>query len=207
MGLMDQIKFVKFYLVLEEQNVGGQAASQYGTDPSAVVFFHGGQPSQNIMDPNKDSSRRYSKPKCPHGRAKAFCFECGGSQICCHNRKKNLCRECGGKDICPHDKVMRYCVDCKGSAICEHLKRRDRCLACGGKDFCVHGKRKSRCKDCGGSEICEHGKVKSLCRQCGFCMHDKRKSRCAECGTGAIQLLLFCMMYCKTLRLFLSRRI
>jgi hypothetical protein len=33
-------------------------------------------------------------PRCEHGRQKAFCPDCGGSQICPHERQKAHCRDC-----------------------------------------------------------------------------------------------------------------
>ena len=32
--------------------------------------------------------------KCPHGRQRSFCKECGGSQICEHGRQRSICKEC-----------------------------------------------------------------------------------------------------------------
>ena len=40
--------------------------------------------------------------KCPHGRVRARCKDCGGSSICSHGRRKSTCRECGGSAICTH---------------------------------------------------------------------------------------------------------
>ena len=37
--------------------------------------------------------------RCPHGKQKHYCKECGGSQICPHERIKRYCKECGGKQI------------------------------------------------------------------------------------------------------------
>jgi hypothetical protein len=51
---------------------------------------------------------------CEHNRQKAFCKECGGSQICEHDKRKDYCKECGGSQICEHNRDKRRCKDCKG---------------------------------------------------------------------------------------------
>lgn len=35
-----------------------------------------------------------AKNKCPHGKQKAQCIDCRGSQICEHLKRKVLCKEC-----------------------------------------------------------------------------------------------------------------
>jgi len=35
-----------------------------------------------------------AKNKCPHGKQKAQCVECRGSQICEHLKRKSVCKEC-----------------------------------------------------------------------------------------------------------------
>ena len=35
-------------------------------------------------------------PRCPHGRQRYFCKECGGGGICEHGRRRRQCKECGG---------------------------------------------------------------------------------------------------------------
>ena len=68
--------------------------------------------------------------KCPHGRLKWYCGECGGGSICEH-------------------KIQRYtCVVCKGAGVCEHLKQRKTCRECGGSAYCKHNNQRSRCKEC-----------------------------------------------------------
>ena len=34
--------------------------------------------------------------RCPHGRQRNYCKECGGSGICEHGRQRSKCKECGG---------------------------------------------------------------------------------------------------------------
>ena len=39
-------------------------------------------------------AKRKAEKKCPHGRQKRICKECGGSRICAHGRRKHRCKEC-----------------------------------------------------------------------------------------------------------------
>jgi len=68
--------------------------------------------------------------KCPHGREKSICKDCGGSQICFHKRQKNKCIDCDGSDICFHKRQKNKCIDCDGSDICLHNKHRQYCKKC-----------------------------------------------------------------------------
>jgi len=36
--------------------------------------------------------------KCPHGKRKSRCKECGGSELCIHKKQKSQCKECIKKD-------------------------------------------------------------------------------------------------------------
>ena len=58
--------------------------------------------------------------KCPHGRIKSHCKECGGSGICPHGRRKSTCKECGGSNICSHGRKKSTCKECGGIGICSH---------------------------------------------------------------------------------------
>jgi antitoxin component YwqK of YwqJK toxin-antitoxin module len=78
---------------------------------------------------NKQKKTR-EKNKCPHGKQKCLCKQCGGVSICKHGRERNTCKECGG------------------SSICEHGRRRPVCKECGGASICEHGRQKSQCKEC-----------------------------------------------------------
>ena len=43
-----------------------------------------------------DTAKIYAeRGKCPHGKRKSKCRECGGASICSHRREKSKCRECG----------------------------------------------------------------------------------------------------------------
>ena len=48
---------------------------------------------------------RSERSKCPHGRVKSQCQECGGRGICPHNRQKSRCKECGGSSLCEHKRL------------------------------------------------------------------------------------------------------
>lgn len=126
--------------------------------------------------------------KCPHGRVKSNCRECGGSSICPHDRIKYQCRDCGGSRICEHGRSKFHCRDCKGSSICVHTKQRNKCRDCNGSSFCTHGRIKHACKDCDGASFCTHGKRRVCCVVCdgiSMCNHGRQKRLCRECkGSG-----------------------
>ena len=50
---------------------------------------------------------------CEHGKRRAQCRECGGSQICTHGKQRAFCRECGGSQICTHGKQRAQCRECR----------------------------------------------------------------------------------------------
>jgi hypothetical protein len=162
----------------------------------AVEFYTNTNETDETNETN-DSTTNAQQPvkkkkvykKCEHGKQKARCKQCGGSQICEHGKNKTLCKQCGGSAYCEHDKLKQQCKECGGSAYCEHGKYKPRCKQCNGSQICEHNKRKSRCKTCGGSELCEHGKQKRQCKQCGgsaYCEHNKVKYFCKQCGGSAL---------------------
>ena len=53
--------------------------------------------------------------RCPHGRVRSKCKECGGSQICEHGRRRSTCKECGGSQICEHGRRRSRCKDCRAA--------------------------------------------------------------------------------------------
>ena len=71
-------------------------------------------------------------PRCPHGRRRYYCKECGGGGICEHGRLRYSCKECGGSSICEHGRQRSQCKECGGGGICEHGRRRYGCKECGG---------------------------------------------------------------------------
>ena len=75
--------------------------------------------------------RRPAK-KCPHGRRRHRCLDCGGASVCEHGLRRERCRDCGGTSVC----------------------ERDQCCECGGTSVCKHGRRRQQCRDCG-NFVCE----------------------------------------------------
>ena len=98
--------------------------------------------------PTITKKTKYVPPKCPHGRRRSECKECGGGSICEHDRRRSTCKECGGSQICEHDRRRSLCKECGGGSICEHNIRRARCKECGGGEICEHGKERSKCPIC-----------------------------------------------------------
>ena len=70
------------------------------------------------------------RKKCPHGRRRCQCKECGGAGICPHNRHRSQCKECGGSQICEHNRQRSQCKECGGGSICEHNRLRSQCSLC-----------------------------------------------------------------------------
>ena len=134
---------------------------------------------------------RVRKPvkKCPHGRRRERCRDCGGGSICPHGNLKQTCHDCGGCSICPHGKQKSRCLECGGSSICKHKRNKYSCRECGGNGICQHGQRRVVCRDCGGNGLCEHKRAKAQCRECGgasICQHRRLKKQCPECGGSSI---------------------
>ena len=144
--------------------------------------------------------------KCPHGRRKKQCKDCGGSSVCEHGKRKSTCKECGGSSMCCHARQLHTCPIC--NAVCSHLKKIGKCEICmkqceeisilcqhghhekrcptcrKEKTMCEHGKRHYKCKLCGGKGYCEHGRLKNYCWQCGgksICLHGRQIHRCPAC--------------------------
>jgi hypothetical protein len=68
--------------------------------------------------------------KCPHGRDRYRCKECGGVGICPHGRVRAACTECRGQEICEHGMRRTLCKQCEGGGRCVHDRRRDACPIC-----------------------------------------------------------------------------
>ena len=84
-----------------------------------------------VNPPEIQINDKHRKPeiKCPHGKRKRRCKDCGGSGICEHQRDRSSCIDCGGSQIkpeikCPYGRRQRRCKDCGGSGICEHQRDR-----------------------------------------------------------------------------------
>ena len=73
---------------------------------------------------------KYVPPKCPHGKRRAQCKECGGGSVCEHRKQRAQCKECGGASLCEHGNQRSRCKECGGSSICEHRRRRSQCSIC-----------------------------------------------------------------------------
>ena len=54
-------------------------------------------------------------PRCPHGRLRYYCKECGGSGLCEHGRQRSRCKDCGGGGLCEHGRRRSLCKECGGS--------------------------------------------------------------------------------------------
>ena len=50
--------------------------------------------------------------KCPHGKQKSKCRDCGGVSFCEHDRRRTICRDCGGGSVCEHNKERNKCKLC-----------------------------------------------------------------------------------------------
>ena len=102
--------------------------------------------------------KRRIRKKCPHGKRRTRCAECGGAGVCEHKQDRYRCAACGGGSICKHTKLRSECAVCGGGSICEHKRRRSKCPTCGGASICKHTKQRSKCAACGGGSICKHNK-------------------------------------------------
>lgn len=109
---------------------------------------------------------------CIHKKQKAFCIECGGSQICIHEKRKSYCKECKGSQICIHDKLKTHCKECKGSQICIHDKVKLCCLKCGGSKYCIHKTYKGMCRICDDKLLCKNKlcKITGMSKYEGYCV-------------------------------------
>ena len=56
--------------------------------------------------------------KCPHGRQRARCRDCGGASFCMRGRQQHTCRDCGGVSLCQHRRQRVHCRDC-GNFVCQ----------------------------------------------------------------------------------------
>lgn len=101
------------------------------------------------------------RKKCPHGKRRDECVECGGSGVCVHRRLRKDCVECGGSGICEHKRHRRYCKECEGSQVC------------------IHKRIRAQCKECIGSQVCTHGRIKLFCWLCDPTGYAKHLLRCA----------------------------
>ena len=73
---------------------------------------------------------RRPEKKCPHGRRRYQCRDCGGASFCMHGRQQHTCRDCGCASLCVHERRRQQCCDCGGTAICQHRRQRAHCRDC-----------------------------------------------------------------------------
>ena len=106
------------------------------------------------------------RTKCPHGKRRHMCVDCGGTSTCHHKKQKAVCKQCGGSQICEHNIERSVCKKCKGGKICMHNSVKSACVKCGGGSICEHSRARSICKDCKGSQICPHERQRRYCPIC-----------------------------------------
>jgi len=53
-----------------------------------------------------------NKNKCPHGKQKSRCFDCGGVGFCKHRIRKIYCIKCDGSFYCKHNLNKYRCKSC-----------------------------------------------------------------------------------------------
>mmetsp|Transcript_27885 Transcript_27885/g.36056 ORF Transcript_27885/g.36056 Transcript_27885/m.36056 type:complete len:133 (+) Transcript_27885:153-551(+) len=100
------------------------------------------------------------KYKCPHGRRKSECCDCGGSATCRHKRLKKTCWCRGVSGRCQHGNLEAICLTCNPSeeeVMRELLKNEIKC---------EHGLHKIHCRRCGAGVTCIHNKLRTQCTEC-----------------------------------------
>lgn len=126
------------------------------------------------------SARPFGRKRCPHGRSKYSCRECGVG-YCDHGNNRYRCKECN-VGFCEHKRDVYRCNEC-GTGLCIHDKQKRNCDVC-GSGFCEHRQHKHQCR------VCTPGKVpteKSLsdtifARELARCHHDKIRRECNFCS-------------------------
>jgi hypothetical protein len=111
----------------EKRNV---KCKRCGTYRYPSQFFSKGRELKTCQVCRDKEKIRREKNKCPHGRKRNMCKECGGASICEHNRLRNTCKECDGASICEHGRRRITCKECDGSQICQHNRMRNTCKDC-----------------------------------------------------------------------------
>ena len=78
-------------------------------DLEPIVFNENGKDYKTC---NTCRNKRKARRKCPHGKRKSQCKDCGGASICEHGRRKSRCKDCVGASICEHGRRKSTCKDC-----------------------------------------------------------------------------------------------
>ena len=74
---------------------------------------------------------RIQNYKCAHDVRSDYCGLCGGRQICeKHGRVKATCKKCRGSQLCKHRKAWSSCETCTVACRCPHGKHKKRCNQC-----------------------------------------------------------------------------
>jgi hypothetical protein len=73
-----------------------------------------------------------NEKKCPHGKRKSRCKDCGGNAICDHKILRIDCRNCGGTRVskCHHGFSKKICKICNPQIVCQHSRIKYRCDTC-----------------------------------------------------------------------------
>jgi hypothetical protein len=109
-----------------------QGFSDVSATPATMTTFEPPTPLEAPLDDAHQKPRAGKQviKHCPHGRQKAFCIPCGGSQICQHQKQRHQCKKCNGSQVCCHQRYRYQCIDCGGSQVCQHQRRRASCKEC-----------------------------------------------------------------------------
>lgn len=80
----------------------------------------------------------YQKYKCPHGRQKCRCRQCGGIQFCIHDRLKHQCRECEPLKHLANVIRNRTQRSLKGYSTLIHIPTISKYIGCSVEEFKSH---------------------------------------------------------------------
>ena len=109
------------------------AADEHRDAPEAEPDAAGGSSKRRRCEDiagAEGAARKKARSRCPHGRERSRCTECGGAGICPHQRERSKCKESGGAGLCPHQRQRSRCKECGGAGICQHQRVRSTCKEC-----------------------------------------------------------------------------
>ena len=101
------------------------AADEHRDAPAAEPDAAGGGSKRRRCEDiagAEGAARKKARSRCPHGRERSTCTECGGAGLCPHQRRRRQCKECGGAGICQHQRRRSKCKECGGASICPHQR-------------------------------------------------------------------------------------